>query len=47
MSILIILIRQMDLNNGDAAKQLNSEIAKDEMGRRDFPSTYIARLHEC
>jgi hypothetical protein len=32
----------MDLNNGDAAAAKSKfEIAKDEMGRRDFPSTYM------
>jgi hypothetical protein len=35
----------MDLNNGDAAAKAKFEIAKDEMGRRDFPSTYIARAY--
>jgi hypothetical protein len=48
MSILIILIGTVDLNNGDAAAaKAKFEIAKDEMGRRDLEYVYIARLHEC
>jgi hypothetical protein len=27
---------QLDLNNGDAAAKAKFEIAKDEMGRRDY-----------
>jgi hypothetical protein len=36
---------QLDLNNGDAAAaKAKFEIAKDEMGRRDYPSTYILHV---
>jgi hypothetical protein len=45
MSILIILDWDMDLNNGDAAAaKAKFEIAKDEMGRRDYSSTYILHV---
>jgi outer membrane protein assembly factor BamD (BamD/ComL family) len=47
MSILIILIGTVDLNNGDAAAaKAKFEIAKDEMGRRDYSEyVYIARAY--
>jgi hypothetical protein len=36
----------MDLNNGDAAAaKAKFEIAKDEMGRRDYSSTYILHAY--
>jgi hypothetical protein len=37
---------QLDLNNGDAAAKAKFEIAKDEMGRRDYSEyVYIARAY--
>jgi hypothetical protein len=38
MSILIILVRQMDLNKGMQQAKAKFELAKKEMGRRDFES---------